>query len=645
MWPQLFRTYACALKMASLSAIMLLMTVLCQNNPSQIQQVAPDKKPAHLSAKYNSVSYYGEKHNPPAKKADKNKRCTPCGEILKSHTKSPTKSFETNQEEEKTSTPNSGTGNAPDVPSVYLGAEMKNEDLTQGHTVSVEAMHRDLDIIPHGYPVKVPSRAFPATTPDHPDHGATHFPYMKDCPICRACMTQNQQCRRASCKGKQVKPDELPTPKKLLDAVTADHTRCGKNDSARNGDTCAVVIQDRHTTWICVYPMRTHTTSDTSYSLRRGVGPQAKPDHIYTDDAGGFAASTKALGWAAIQDTSTPYRPQTHGTAERAVRRVKEGTRCALMQAGLQVEWWAEAMQCFCFLWNIAPGAGRRSPCRARFGHDVKGPRIPFGAAVIYKPTTPQDESLLHQYHSKCLDGIFMGDEQQSGGGWSGNLLIAQVHQLQTVEQAQHVHVRTVPHTQVSLVLNRANAPHHIFPVFTGERRQPPSRFTDTRLNTVNLRRTVIDEAGEEHMDEEEEAYPETLGSSRSAGPQPPVPAESSEPTDRSVHGSIGGVSDYWTVSATAVVRHHVTPRMRLYITHEAASPIPMLFLDVVRPTLTNLEDSTDAFVQDVWILEAPLPEDTRLLSGDWTGKTICRVLGPEALVGSMWYLDKLIQL
>lgn len=135
---------------------------------------------------------------------------------------------------------------------MYLGADMKEYDLTQDHTASVNTMHRDLECTPHGYVVKVFRLVFLATTPDRPDHCATPFPCMKDCPICRACMIQNQPCRRAAFKSKTVKPDELPTPKKWLDAVTADHAICGKYESSRNGDTCSVVIQDRHTTWICV---------------------------------------------------------------------------------------------------------------------------------------------------------------------------------------------------------------------------------------------------------------------------------------------------------------------------------------------------------------------------------------------------------
>ena len=39
-------------------------------------------------------------------------------------------------------------------------------------------------------------------------------------------------------------------------------------------------------------------------------------------------------------DPSTPYRPETNGVAERAVRKVKEGTSCALEQSGLSSEWW-----------------------------------------------------------------------------------------------------------------------------------------------------------------------------------------------------------------------------------------------------------------------------------------------------------------
>ena len=43
--------------------------------------------------------------------------------------------------------------------------------------------------------------------------------------------------------------------------------------------------------------------------------------------------------------TSTPHISETNGFAERAVRRVKEGTSAVLLQSGLDENWWQN-------LWN-----------------------------------------------------------------------------------------------------------------------------------------------------------------------------------------------------------------------------------------------------------------------------------------------------
>ena len=53
-------------------------------------------------------------------------------------------------------------------------------------------------------------------------------------------------------------------------------------------------------------------------------------------------------------DTSTPYRSQTNSKAERVNRKVLEGTRTVLEQAGLHSKWWPFACQHFRFLLNIA---------------------------------------------------------------------------------------------------------------------------------------------------------------------------------------------------------------------------------------------------------------------------------------------------
>ena len=51
--------------------------------------------------------------------------------------------------------------------------------------------------------------------------------------------------------------------------------------------------------------------------------------------------------------TSTPRRSETNGIAERAVRRVKEGTSAVLLQSGLNENWSADSVECCTYLRNL----------------------------------------------------------------------------------------------------------------------------------------------------------------------------------------------------------------------------------------------------------------------------------------------------
>ena len=67
--------------------------------------------------------------------------------------------------------------------------------------------------------------------------------------------------------------------------------------------------------------------------------------------------------------TSTPHRSETNGIAERAVRRVKEGTSAVLLQSGLDEKWWADSMECFTYLRNIQDLlSDGKTPYERRFG-------------------------------------------------------------------------------------------------------------------------------------------------------------------------------------------------------------------------------------------------------------------------------------
>ena len=81
--------------------------------------------------------------------------------------------------------------------------------------------------------------------------------------------------------------------------------------------------------------------------------PTRKPKVIHTDNSLECGKYCEELSWNHC--TSTPHRSETNGIAERAVRRVKEGTSAVLLQSGLDIEWWADSMECYCYLARYFP--------------------------------------------------------------------------------------------------------------------------------------------------------------------------------------------------------------------------------------------------------------------------------------------------
>ena len=128
--------------------------------------------------------------------------------------------------------------------------------------------------------------------------------------------------------------------------------------------------------------------------------PTRKPKVSCTDNSLEFGKSCAEL--SRNHCTSTPQRPEMNGIAERAVRRVKEGTSAVLLQSGLDNEWWAGSMECHCYLRNIKIFCLER-----RFGKPCSGPVTPFGAMVEYHPISAKELSRLHQFGPKVLPGIF----------------------------------------------------------------------------------------------------------------------------------------------------------------------------------------------------------------------------------------------
>ena len=87
-----------------------------------------------------------------------------------------------------------------------------------------------------------------------------------------------------------------------------------------------------------------------------------------------------------------------------------------------------------------------------------KGPIIPFGSLVECYPITAKDQSRIHQFGKRVLPGLFLGYALYAVGIWKGDVLVADLEELETMD-ASEIHSK------------RLNAKEVIFPQQTTWRR------------------------------------------------------------------------------------------------------------------------------------------------------------------------------
>ena len=170
-------------------------------------------------------------------------------------------------------------------------------------------------------------------------------------------------------------------------------------------------------------PVQTKTSQETQRSLQKFLEPERNPKVFYTDNSLEFGKACEDLSWNHC--TSTPHRSETDGIAERAVRRVKEGTSAVLLQSGRNESWWADSMDVtpICETSQINYLMGRR-PMKDVLGNHLKDRLF-------------QDQSRIHQFGKKVLPGLFLGYALYAGGIWKGDVLIADLEELETLDASE----------------------------------------------------------------------------------------------------------------------------------------------------------------------------------------------------------------
>ena len=188
----------------------------------------------------------------------------------------------------------------------------------------------------------------------------THFPKDRNCEVCKRTKVKRAPCRvRAS--------NHIPRAENFGDLITADQRVLNDECESRHSHRYAVIVQNVSTQWLQAYPCKTKTSQETEKSSRKFL--------------------IKTGNWQSLRRlimnhcTSTPHRSETNGTAERSVRRVKEGTSAILLQSGLDEKWWANSMECYCYLRNVQDIlSDGKTPYERRFGEPSNRPIIPPGS-------------------------------------------------------------------------------------------------------------------------------------------------------------------------------------------------------------------------------------------------------------------------
>ena len=93
-------------------------------------------------------------------------------------------------------------------------------------------------------------------------------------------------------------------------------------------------------------PCKTESVQETHRGHGKFFRPEGNQRSIHTDNSLGFMTICEELN---PHEKYKPRRSETHGTAERPLRRVKEGMSPVLVQFGP----WTEAMKFDCYLRNV----------------------------------------------------------------------------------------------------------------------------------------------------------------------------------------------------------------------------------------------------------------------------------------------------
>ena len=219
---------------------------------------------------------------------------------------------------------------------------------------------------------------------------------------------------------------------------------------------------------------------------------------------------------------------------------------------------------------------------------------------LLLRGTSQESINLERKFYLDCSsDTLFT-----RGGIWRGDVLIADLEELETVDA--EIHSKRLNAKEVTF----SKQGEFIFPIADG-RIKTLGGDQELRTSTLVRHRPIQGESNIDFLGDSEGSLPKPQDSLPDAGE---------------------AINDFWSMSGSFIYRHHVEPRVALYSPREESFPLPLKNIDVSRTTHTNLDDKQEKRIDDYWNIDG-----FRDLSDPWTGFTQFALLEEKVPDGCTW--------
>ena len=170
----------------------------------------------------------------------------------------------------------------------------------------------------------------------------THFLKDRNCEVCHRTKITRAMCRRRN-------GGPVPRAENFGDLITADYKVLSEGCESRNNHMIS---------WCRSWPPNGSSRIRAKQKLLRKHKGACKSSW---SQIGNLKSFTLTIPWNLAKPVKifleslyvSPHRSETNGIAERAVRRITEGTSEVLLQSRLDENWWADSMECYTYLRNI----------------------------------------------------------------------------------------------------------------------------------------------------------------------------------------------------------------------------------------------------------------------------------------------------